>query len=60
MLSANDGAEGLPPVTILLFLPISEGMIFSLFSPKSSNIWRILMADLLLHILLHLLTYDAV
>jgi len=53
-------AEGLPPVTILLFLLISKRMTFSLFSPKSFNIWSILMANLLLHILPHLLTYNAV
>ncbi len=53
-------AKGLPPITILLFLPISKHMIFSLFPPKSVSIWPILMANLFLHILLHLLTYDEV
>jgi hypothetical protein len=52
-------AEALQPFTILLFVPTFKRMIFFLFSLNSFNILPILTADLL-HILLHLLTYDAV
>ncbi len=53
--------EGLPPDVILLFLSTFKWIIFSLFSLKSFNISPILMTDLLLlHILLHPLTHDAV
>jgi hypothetical protein len=38
----------------------TDDTVFSLFSPNSFNIWSISMVELLLHIFLHLLTYDAV
>ena len=52
--------RGTPIRHCFVISPHPQRMIFSLFSLKSFNIWPILMVDLLLHILLHFLTYDAV
>jgi hypothetical protein len=51
-------AEGLLPVAILLFLPITKRMIFCFFSLVFQHL-VILMTDLLLNNFLHLLMYDA-